>query len=892
MTKRVLVGLLVAAVLLGTVSTAFAASFSDTDGTKYENAVGLLSNMGVLNGFPDGTFRPAATITRAEFAAMAVRVLGLEAAAEQAKGATKFSDVPATHWASGYINIVVDQGFMHGYPDGTFRPDAPVTYAEALAVIVRLLGYDPIVKGTWPMNYLVKGAEIGVTDGLNFDAGAPATRGDVALMLENALAIGIMVQVTAGDLIQYEVSEDTLLDGLGFEEGEGRLIITSKIFGFEFDDDEVIMLAGPAGNCGGLWHLAAGLNLDDQLGLEIWFWFNEDDEIVFTKTLTKASDIISGEIEDITAYADEVEIDDKTYRAQEFCNVWNLTWLFPSDIEDDDERYEGGDATLVLDGDYIVYMMTTQFDGSIVVSDVNAKFERFDGWDFEGDDVRFEADDFDDMLLVKDGEAIALEDIQELDVGHFFISGPDTGAPHDGLEGLGVPLGGDRGRFLYMEFYDEKVSGEVEAVEADRDDNVIVTVDSEEYTLADDATMSTDDNDTVGAATEDGREDCVGNEATLYLNRDGDARHIVGDFTVEETAFAGVVKTEFYALEPADPTDDVRYFVKIFKVDGTTVRYEFDDDTLFTALECANHGDPGEFDEMANGEAIGFLSDEIGIGTYVEFALTDDGLLETLEEVDLGDENVHLNLWEDDIDADHNLVFDWRAPAGIVIVDTGEWELVPWSSFEEMSIEGEPVDGVKVDSGGDATAEVLVFDSTEHGVDYDIAAEDVGIVLARKVTADGIAVKVLVEDETATYQVADAEYGAIDLSNEGFESDSLSDIDVGDLVSFEYEGGEFTSLYEEWAQWVFWEGVGSYWVDEVNEDDLIVTVRDDEDPDEANFEDLLLDEDCIVYDVTGTPVQAELGDIGADQPIQAFDLDEDGLIEFIKIVEEVTLPPV
>jgi len=267
----------------------------------------------------------------------------------------------------------------------------------------------------------------------------------------------------------------------------------------------------------------------------------------------------------------------------------------------------------------------------------------------------------------------------------------------------------------------------------DRDDNVIVTVDGEEYTLADDATMSIDDNDTVVAATEDGMEDFVGNEATLYLNRDGDARHIVGDFTVEETAFAGVI----------------------------------------------------------NGEAIGFLSDFLGIGMYVEFTLTEDGLLETLEEVDLGDDNVHLDLYEDDIDADHNLVLGWRAASGIVIVDTGEWELVPWSSFEEMSIEGEPIDNVNVESGGDATAETVIFDNTEHGVDYDIAAEDVGIVLARKVTADGIAVKVLVEDETATYQVADAEYGALDLSNDGFESDSLSDIDVGDLVYFEHEGDEF-----------------------------------------------------------------------------------------------------
>jgi hypothetical protein len=65
MTKRLLVTLLVAAVILGTVSTAFAASFSVTNGTKYEGAVGVLSSLGILNGFPDGTFKPGDTITRA-----------------------------------------------------------------------------------------------------------------------------------------------------------------------------------------------------------------------------------------------------------------------------------------------------------------------------------------------------------------------------------------------------------------------------------------------------------------------------------------------------------------------------------------------------------------------------------------------------------------------------------------------------------------------------------------------------------------------------------------------------------------------------------------------------------------------------------------------------------
>jgi len=82
MTKRLLVALLVAMVVMGTVSTAFAA-FSDVpSGSKNESAVTILSTLGILKGLPDGTFGPDKTITRAEFAAVAVRALGLESAAE------------------------------------------------------------------------------------------------------------------------------------------------------------------------------------------------------------------------------------------------------------------------------------------------------------------------------------------------------------------------------------------------------------------------------------------------------------------------------------------------------------------------------------------------------------------------------------------------------------------------------------------------------------------------------------------------------------------------------------------------------------------------------------------------------------------------------------------
>jgi len=772
---------------------------------------------------------------------------GLESAAEYAKGVTAFSDVPATHWAAGFINVAADQGLIKGFPDGTFKPEAPVTYNEAMAIIVRLLGYDPMVKGTWPTNYLVKAAEIGVSEGLSFAGGAPATRGDVALMFENGIDIDMMEQITAGDLIQYVVTDETLLDRLGYVSDQAWVDSTPVIFGSDLDADEVIL-------DGDLFHLADGVNLDDQLGLEVEFWFDADDTVVFAKTITKSSNIIDGVIEDITANGDEVEIDDKTYEGDGFWCVWNLAFFDWDDIVDDDALFEGAEVRLVLDDGWIVSLRAVQFDGSVVVSDVNTKYERFDAWDETGNDVRFKVDDYEEVRFIADGAAVDLEDLEELAVAHFFE----------------IAVGADD--YLYTELVDEKVSGEVEEISVDSDDVVTVTVDGEDYTLADDATMSTDDNDTIDEADEAGMEDFAGNDATLYLNRDGDARHIVGDFVAESESTTAVVKTEFYVVESTDPTDDDQYFVKFFKFDGTTKRCELTEDTEFdgTVVDLGDISTGGGDDYD-----IGYPE-----GAMVEFTLDADGKLATVDLIDSDDGG---SLDEADIDADGNRLFDYRVTSACKIVDIGEWEVVPWASLEDATFDT-ACDETELYTGGDASLEYCVFDSTGHDVAYDIAEADVGVVLSRKVTADGVAVKVLVEDKTATYQVAEVDPNSLDESNEGTDVGIWSDIDIGDLVEFEFDADEFTDLEEPEADEVF-TALFSYWVEDLNEDDLIVTVRDDEDPDLANTEDLLLDEECVIYDVTGTPVQGEFGDLATDQVIQAFDLDGDGLVDFIKIVE-------
>lgn len=119
---------------------AFTASNSYSDvayGKWYNNPISTMSALGIITGYPDGTFKPNKPITRAEFAAIAARF----DETQSGKSAT-FSDVIG-HWAAKEIGIAYYNDWIKGYPDGTFKPDQNITRAEAMTLINRVLERKP-----------------------------------------------------------------------------------------------------------------------------------------------------------------------------------------------------------------------------------------------------------------------------------------------------------------------------------------------------------------------------------------------------------------------------------------------------------------------------------------------------------------------------------------------------------------------------------------------------------------------------------------------------------------------------------------------------------------------------------------------------------------------------
>ena len=225
--KKVLSLVLTLSLVLGTFSMAFAATtFGDVKGENCEDAVNVLTELGVVTGYEDGTYKPENIVTRAEMAVLVVNALGLEDYVTDS-ATSSFTDMDGYGWAQGYIAYAQSLGVISGYGDGTFKPGKTVSYDEAATMLVAALGYTPdSLQGTWPANYVTKAKSLGILDDVQAGA-AGANRGDIAIMLANALYVqmvyadsdGATIGKTDADGTTEVTMYSTLVKGAGMYYG-------------------------------------------------------------------------------------------------------------------------------------------------------------------------------------------------------------------------------------------------------------------------------------------------------------------------------------------------------------------------------------------------------------------------------------------------------------------------------------------------------------------------------------------------------------------------------------------------------------------------------------------------------------------------------------------------
>ena len=187
-----------------------ATRFSDVSDNYTATAVETLRLMGVLDGYGDGTFRPNAVLTRAQFCKMAVYAMDGSSELGRYSTVTIFPDVKPSLWAASYINMAAKKGVIAGFADGKFKPNQTVTAGQAVTILMRGLGYkDENMGGVWPQGYMAEAQTCGLLKSTGITSAYSAlTRGQAAKLFLNLFEAKRGTGEGAVVLFNYTLGED------------------------------------------------------------------------------------------------------------------------------------------------------------------------------------------------------------------------------------------------------------------------------------------------------------------------------------------------------------------------------------------------------------------------------------------------------------------------------------------------------------------------------------------------------------------------------------------------------------------------------------------------------------------------------------------------------------
>ena len=218
--------------LVVTANAAFSDEADITD--TYNEAVNVLSQLEVFKGYTDGTYQPQKSITRAEVAAIIYRIATGDVTDTQVSiysDWNRFTDVHAGEWWAGYINYCANAEYIKGYGNGKFGPDDPVTGYEALAMILRAVGYgkmDGEFQGSdWAVQTAARASTLKVTKNVQNSAllNSAATRELVAELLFRSI---LVPTVEYNQFSGYTENDTNLGANLGLEAVKGVVVANQE----------------------------------------------------------------------------------------------------------------------------------------------------------------------------------------------------------------------------------------------------------------------------------------------------------------------------------------------------------------------------------------------------------------------------------------------------------------------------------------------------------------------------------------------------------------------------------------------------------------------------------------------------------------------------------------
>ena len=165
--------------------------------------------LGIMAGDSQGNLNLSSAVTRAEFVTMMTAASSYKDTVGSGYGVSLFKDVKSSHWASEYIRLAVEQNWMTGYTDGTFRPGRTITLEEACTALLRLLGYDASsLAGSFPTAQLSKAGAVGLLDDVTAKQGQTLTRQDCVTLFYNLLLADTKDGPVYGTTLGYTIKNN------------------------------------------------------------------------------------------------------------------------------------------------------------------------------------------------------------------------------------------------------------------------------------------------------------------------------------------------------------------------------------------------------------------------------------------------------------------------------------------------------------------------------------------------------------------------------------------------------------------------------------------------------------------------------------------------------------
>jgi len=798
--RKTLVTLLVVSMVIAGFTGVAGATFSDTKDNKAANKIEKLAALGVLAGYPDGTFKPDNNITRAEFSKIACVLAGLSSSGDILKSSpSKFSDVKAGEWYTGWVNLAVSQGYMKGYPDGTFKPQANVSNAEVLTVLCRIIGYNDNLPGEWPVEYLVKAADLKISKDLIFDGSAPATRGYVAWFSEQSLEVDNVewdkdkekfVKITPAETLLSEnfegaIKEDALCTGWEISADKQKV-------SFYLGDDNggFVTTSNPsyvvAKDCvfNGVAHYSG---LQNKI---VDFILNEDNEIIYAEVKTYGS-LSDTEAEKVSNT--KFKISDKSYtvNAGALVNVkgkavsaitgdWDQYADVANDVWDDGDGFQKVYALLNSDGE-IAYVRSSEISDPAIVDSVSATTKKITLKENGNQSVTGYNNDVSksttEVIVFRDGKLASASDIQENDL--LWVYAPSNG-------------------------YDYKLDARSSKVTGKLEENAIAfnsfriggtSYDAWHASFGAGPTVrrvkvSINEGDDWANANQTDLDDMLGENVTALTDGNGYVRALLSSVESDAGAKYGIVAEVFGSTSSAGYTTTD---IEIFEKDGSLHKYAVNSDSDGVAKAKQAKGvDPDAGGPLLSGDYIyfdvtaggGFNGSDVWAHEkrMVKFTLQGNGAIKGFEFVSKAG-----NIAQDAQDTDLNTITVTGGAAGTYGVsqaiifdvsssDKDDWTVAAVSDFQDViDVGAAVVVDLKADKGE------VQYLSTSTAVS---SGATWAMVMGRGYDADGKYIKMLNDAGSTVKKTAKS---AVDISV----------LSKGDIISYTITGGEIATATKD-----------------------------------------------------------------------------------------------